>query len=90
MSTGPIEFIGESKRQSTGATELSGASGLIQPPPHTVTPREANSAMMRAAMYGDDGIDPVTGMTVPDEMNAASESWVGPALRRGDRPWVGP
>jgi hypothetical protein len=36
-----------------------------------MTPREANSAMMRAAMRSDDGVDPVTGLTVPDDMNTA-------------------
>jgi hypothetical protein len=71
MSTSPIEFLGENPARATAATEYGGADGLIQPAPHSMTPSEANSAIMRAAMHSDDGVDPATGMAVPDDVNSA-------------------
>jgi hypothetical protein len=71
MSQSPIEFLSEQPNRFRDATEYGGVDALIQPPPHTMTPREANSAMMRAAMNSTDGVDPVTGLTVPDDLNSA-------------------
>ncbi|MBZ5739765.1 hypothetical protein [Nocardioides mangrovi] len=75
MPNGPIEFLGEEPLHYTPPAEYGGADGLIQPPPHPMTPSEANAAIVRAGMYGDlldDGIvtDPATGRIVPPELNA--------------------
>jgi hypothetical protein len=66
MSNSPIEFMGDNPRQRTPDSEFGGADGLVQPAPHTMTVSEAHSAMIRA---GDDGIDPMTGLAVPDDLN---------------------
>ncbi|MFC7494535.1 MULTISPECIES: hypothetical protein [unclassified Nocardioides] len=66
--------MGEHRDQHTPASEYGGADGLIQPEPHPMTPSEANTAIVRAGMYGDtlDGdvvVDPATGHIVPPELN---------------------
>jgi hypothetical protein len=60
MPTGPIEFLSYRANQRIPATEYGGADGLIQPAAHTMTPSEATRVLARAAMYGDDGVDPAT------------------------------
>jgi hypothetical protein len=68
MSNGPIEFMGEGPAHEVPASELGGADGLIQPPPHEMTASEANAAIMRASLSpvdsGDQVIDPATGRVV--------------------------
>lgn len=69
MSNGPIAYLGERPDQRVPASEYGGADGLIQPLPHRMTNSEANAAIVRAGMYGDeldDGIvvDPATGRVV--------------------------
>ncbi len=69
MSTGPIGF-NTRPDQTEPESEYGGASGLIQPDPHDLTPSESNSAMTRAALangtpISDDVVDPVTGRVVP-------------------------
>lgn len=77
MTNGPIEYLGERSDQRVPISDYGGADGLIQPPPHAMTAGEANAAIVRAGMYGDeldDGIvvDPATSRVVPPELNTPS------------------
>ncbi|WP_395690679.1 hypothetical protein [Nocardioides sp.] len=75
MASGPIQYLGESAEQRTPASEYGGADGLIQPDPHTLTPSEANAAIIRAGMadgldaFGEVVVDPASGRVVPDDLN---------------------
>jgi hypothetical protein len=69
MSNSPIEFLGERPGQRVPASEYGGVDGLLQPPPHRLTPSGANAAITRAGMYPDETmnefiVDPVTGRVV--------------------------
>lgn len=50
MSSGPIEFLGETGDQSMPPSEYGGDSGLIQPDPHEPTASEVRGMVARAAM----------------------------------------
>ncbi len=68
MSNGPIEFLSDRPLQETPSSEYGGADGLIQPPPHDLTPSETNAAITRGSLSavdnGDQIIDPLTGRVV--------------------------